>query len=324
MRCVVAWQLALLASLWGPVVGAADAPARPEITGLKFFPEKLELNGIRDTRRVLVSGQTASGEIIDLTAEAQWQVEGTAIELQPDGYVAPRQPGEARLLISAGGRQGALPVTVKDAQPSPVSFIREVQPALSKVGCNQGTCHGAQDGKAGFKLSLRGYDAEFDYLALVDDLVGRRFNRSVPSQSLMLLKPTQGVPHVGGFLFSEDSRYYRLLEQWIAEGCQFDTATRVSRLEVFPQNPVIDREGRKLHQTVIAHFPDGTTRDVTRDSVFSSSNFNVATVTNTSTNSGLVETLRRGETAILVRYEGAYAVNQITVQGDRTGFVWQP
>ena len=324
MRCVVAWQVALFGSLWVSAVGAADAPARPDITGLKFFPEKLELNGVRDTRRVLVAGQTASGELIDLTAEAQLRIEGSAIELQPDGYVVPQQAGEARLLISAGGRQGELPVVVKDAQPSPVSFIREVQPALSKVGCNQGTCHGAQDGKAGFKLSLRGYDAEFDYLALVDDLVGRRFNRSVPSQSLMLLKPTQGVPHVGGFLFSEDSRYYRLLEQWIAEGCQFDTATRVSRLEVFPQNPVIDLEGRKLQQTVIAHFPDGTTRDVTRDSVFSSSNFNVATVTNTSTNSGLVETLRRGETAILVRYEGAYAVNQVTVQGDRSGFEWQP
>ena len=32
--------------------------------------------------------------------------------------------------------------------------------------------------------------------------------------------------------------------------------------------------------------------------------------------------MRRGETAILVRYEGAYAANQITVLGDRTGFVW--
>src|SRR4029077_5187303 len=73
---------------------------------------------------------------------------------------------------------------------------------------------------------------------------------------------------------------------------------------------------------VIAHYPDGSSRDVTRDAVLSSSNFNVATVTNGTTGSGVVESIRRGETAILVRYEGAYAANQITVLGDRTGFAW--
>ena len=31
-------------------------------------------------------------------------------------------------------------------------------PTLSRMGCNAGTCHGAQNGKNGFKLSLRGYD----------------------------------------------------------------------------------------------------------------------------------------------------------------------
>ena len=108
-----------------------------------------------------------------------------------------------------------------------------------------GACHGSAGGKGGFRLTLRGYDPELDYFALVDDLSGRRLNRSLPSQSLMLLKPTQGVPHVGGFLFDEDSRYYKLIHGWIAEGCQYDNQTRVARLEVFPVSPVIDREGRQ-------------------------------------------------------------------------------
>ncbi len=300
----------------------AAPPPRPEIVELQFFPAKLELNGIRDSRRVLVTGKSAAGDLIDLTAEAKLALVGDAAEIESDGFLVARKVGTAKLVVSAAGKQAELAVDVKDANPVPVSFVREIQPAMSKVGCNQGTCHGAQDGKNGFKLSLRGYDTEYDYLALVDDLSGRRFNRSVPSQSLMLLKPTQGVPHVGGFLFDEDSRYYKLIHQWIAEGCQLDTTTRVAKLEVFPVNPVIDLEGRKLQQTVIAHFPDGSTRDVTRDAVFSSSNFNVATVTNSLTSSGVVESLRRGESAILVRYEGAYAVNQITVQGDRSGFAW--
>jgi len=317
--------LLALAAIW--VVGdawvtAAEPAPLPAIVEVSAFPAKLELNGIRDSRRVLVSGKTADGQVVDLTLDAKLVVEGDAVAIEDDGYVSPRKEGAAKLIVKAAGKEIAVAVEVKDAKPMPVSFVREIQPSMSKVGCNQGTCHGAQEGKNGFKLTLRGYDPETDYFALVDDLSGRRFNRSLPSQSLMLLKPTQGVPHVGGFLFDEDSRYYKLIHGWIAEGCQYDSAARVARLEVFPSSPVIDREGRKLQQIVIAHYPDGTSRDVTRDAVFSSSDFNVATVTNSTGNSGVVESIRRGETAILVRYEGAYAANPITVLGDRTGFAW--
>jgi hypothetical protein len=316
--CLAVVGLALVAA----ALHAAD-PAPAELAEISAFPAALELDGIRDSRRVLVAGKTADGQSLDLTAAAKFTVEGDALLLDQDQYVVPLKKGAGRLIISVAGKQVIVPVTVKRAHAEPVSFVREVMPALSKVGCNAGTCHGAQEGKNGFKLTLRGYDPEYDYFALVDDLSGRRFNRSLPNQSLMLLKPTQGVPHVGGFLFDEESRYYKLLHQWISEGCQFDDKARVSRLEVFPKNPVIERAGQKLEQVVIATYPDGTTRDVTRDSVFSSSNFNVASVTNTLASSGVVEGLLRGETAILVRYEGAYAVNQVTVLGDRAGFQWE-
>ena len=35
-----------------------------------------------------------------------------------------------------------------------VDFVHDVMPVLSRLGCNAGTCHGAQQGKNGFKLSL--------------------------------------------------------------------------------------------------------------------------------------------------------------------------
>lgn len=304
-------------------VQSADAPALPAISELQVYPPQLELNGVRDSRRLLVSGKTADGRLIDLTPQAKLTSDGTIVVIGDDTYVSPKAMGAGKVTVAVAGKQVDVPVTVKEVAPAPVSFVRDVMPAMSKVGCNAGTCHGAQDGKAGFKLSLRGYDPEFDYNALVDDLSGRRFNRSVPSQSLMLLKPTQGVPHVGGFLFDEDSRYYKLIQQWIAEGCQFDSKqTRVEKLEVYPVDPVMEREGEKQSLVVIARYPDGTSRDVTREAVFSSSNFNVASVGNTGETLGQVEALRRGETAILVRYEGAYATDRITVLGDRTGFAW--
>src|SRR5271168_4462414 len=92
-----------------------------------------------------------------------------------------------------------------------VTFLRDVAPILNKVGCTSGTCHGAAKGKNGFKLSLRGYDPEFDYQALLYDLSGRRFNRADPARSLMLAKPTQQVAHGGGLRFEKDSPYYRTI-----------------------------------------------------------------------------------------------------------------
>ena len=99
-----------------------------------------------------------------------------------------------------------------------VSFVRDVKPILNKVGCTQGTCHGAAKGKNGFKLSLRGYDPEYDYRALINDLSGRRFNRTEPARSLMLLKPTAQVPHGGGLRLEIGSAYYNTILQWISEG----------------------------------------------------------------------------------------------------------
>jgi hypothetical protein len=45
---------------------------------------------------------------------------------------------------------------------------------LSRAGCNMGACHGNFNGKGGFRLSLRGEDADFDLDALTRGAAGRR------------------------------------------------------------------------------------------------------------------------------------------------------
>src|ERR1700680_3076856 len=102
-----------------------------------------------------------------------------------------------------------------------VTFLRDVAPILNKTGCMSGPCHGAAKGKNGFKLSLRGYDPQFDYEALLYDLSGRRFNRADPARSLMLAKPAGQVPHGGGVRFEADSDYYKIIYNWIAQGVPF-------------------------------------------------------------------------------------------------------
>ena len=69
------------------------------------------------------------------------------------------------------------------AADKPVSFRREVMAVLSKAGCNQGACHGNQQGKNGFRLSLRGADPAADYASLTHDQFGRRVDRLTPSRA---------------------------------------------------------------------------------------------------------------------------------------------
>ena len=50
----------------------------------------------------------------------------------------------------------------------PLSFVRDIQPILTKTGCNAGACHAkAITGQRGFRLSVLGFEPEEDYEAIV-------------------------------------------------------------------------------------------------------------------------------------------------------------
>ncbi len=303
--------------------GAVPKPAAsdPEaVVSLKLEPSSLTFLNKRDGRRVVVSGIRRDGTAVDLTPVARYTLPTGLLTRDRDGYFLPAKTGRGSVTVAAGGLTAPLAINVRSVAPAPISYMRDVQPILSKAGCTAGTCHGSAKGKNGFKLSLRGYDPEWDYHALVDDVNGRRVNRAAPDQSLMLLKPSQLVPHQGGLVFDQNSRHYDIIKRWIAEGVKYDVdhVGRVSKVEVLPRNPTMPLSHMKQTLLVIAHYPDGTNRDVTRDARFTSSVPEIAEVTD----AGVVSSIRRGESAVQVVYEGQYATGEFTVLGDRTGWKW--
>ena len=56
----------------------------------------------------------------------------------------------------------ATPLLAQTQTKTP-SFVNDVEPILTRFGCNQGSCHGKGSGQNGFKLSLRGYAPEWDH-----------------------------------------------------------------------------------------------------------------------------------------------------------------
>lgn len=190
------------------------------------------------------------------------------------------------------------------------AFRNHVQPVLAKMGCSSGACHGAAAGQNGFKLSLRGYDDEGDYLALTRQALGRRIVPSDPGRSLMLLKPTAAVPHKGGKRFEVDSEEYRILSEWIAAGAPGPKKEdpRIEKIELLPEHAVLTLNATQ-QLTVRARFSDGRVEDVTRWVKYSSANASVATVED----SGKAQVMGYGEGAITAWYLSRIAIGTITV-----------
>jgi hypothetical protein len=207
----------------------------------------------------------------------------------------------------------ALPAA--SAPPSaPPSFLNDVVPMFTRLGCNQGACHGKNAGQNGFRLSLRGYAPEWDYLWVTREYDGRRINAAVPEASLLLRKPLGLVPHEGGKVLRIGSRAHRVLLNWIRAGAPgpVQGEPSVRRLEVLPGGKVL-RVGQDLQLLVRAEFSDGCRRDVTWLTQFASNDPAVASVEA----DGKVHILRPGETAVRATFLGQVAVMIVTAPFDK-------
>nr|MCU0704639.1 PSD1 and planctomycete cytochrome C domain-containing protein [Fimbriiglobus sp.] len=182
---------------------------------------------------------------------------------------------------------------------SPLTFRNDVQAILSRAGCNMGACHGNLNGKGGFKLSLRGEDADADFAALTRGMLGRRTDPHSPADSLLLKKATGQVPHEGGVRFSAVSFEYQVLHQWIAAGCRPDPTDVPRPISLHPsvKSLVLVDPQKSAAISVKATFSDGTTRDVTALCTYDLTSIGVANIAN-----GQLVREQFGETVLIVRY----------------------
>jgi hypothetical protein len=196
----------------------------------------------------------------------------------------------------------------------PPSFVNDVEPLFTRLGCNQGACHGQGAGQNGFRLSLRGYAPEMDYQGLTREYGGRRLGLTVPEDSLLLRKPLGLAPHGGGKVFQENSREHQLLLAWVRAGAPGPDPEEpaLRRLEILPGNRTLaPRQEQQL--AVQAEFSDGSRRDVTWLARFDSNDAGMAEVDAR----GMVRVLRPGETAIRASFLDQVAVVIVTAPFDR-------
>ncbi len=278
---------------------------------LTVMPPAVELTG-PEARQQLIAEGAVGEHSEDWTRAAQWTSSDPKVAaVDAHGVISPVGDGEAKITVTANGATAAVAVRVKDARaPFTWSFRNHVIPVMTKMGCNQGACHGALAGKNGFKLTLRGYDPEADYDTLTRASVGRRVSLADPDGSLILAKPSFAIPHGGGKRFAKDSLEYRVIREWIAAGTPPPASNdvQIQGLEVFPAAAVLTA-GAEQQLAVRARYSDGHTEDVTRWVKFSSSNEGVATVDDW----GRVKMNGAGEAAITLYYASRVLYSRLSV-----------
>ncbi len=245
----------------------------------------------------------------DVTRDATYTTSDPKVaKVDAKGYVTPTGDGSATVQITRGADKLEVPVTVKGfgLQARGVDFRTEVMPLLSKHGCNAGGCHGKQSGQNGFKLSLFGFDTQFDYEAIAKEARGRRLFAANPDQSLFLLKAAGKVPHGGGKRLPAESSDYAVIRRWIAVGAPASAPNtpKVTKLRVSPSDAVL-KTGQQQQLVVVAEYSDGTTRDVTRQAEFFS---NLDVVAAVDADAGVKAGKESGEAAIMARHMGFVAV----------------
>jgi hypothetical protein len=287
-----------------------DSP--PSVRKVSVYPPKVSLDGPRAEQRLGVLGEFIDGNSRDLGRDASFSVDDPRVAaVDALGTVRGVADGDTSVTVRAAGQTIKILVHVSEVgRDESVRFTEEVIPILTRAGCNQGACHGAQYGRGGFKLSLRSFDPEFDYSQIVQSAEGRRVVLSDPERSIFLQKPSLVMEHGGGERLPLRGRHYDLLKRWLEDGVPGPTGkdAEVRRLEVWPKQRLL-APGEKQQVLVTAFWSDGRGQDATAVAQFDSLNDAVAVVSP----DGLVTAKGQGETHVMIRFGGQVAVVRITL-----------
>ena len=313
MRFVLALSLCL--GFAHPASAGAGAPE-----SIAVYPARVALSGPEATQRLVVVGTFADGSTRDVSGEARIEVSDATV-VKADGMVlSPVADGSKAVTVRVGSAEATVAVEVaRSSAPRVVSFRHEVMPILTKLGCNQGACHGGQHGKGGFRLSLLGFEPALDHTQIVKSAEGRRVTPFAPEESLLLLKPTLALAHGGGKRLEPESPEYDLIRLWLEQGAPepADADPSVTSVAVFPDRRVME-SGDAQRLVAVATLSDGTQRDVTARAKFDALNEAVAKVDA----AGLTKAVGQGESNVLVRYQGHAALARVTVPFGQRSFAF--
>ncbi len=233
--------------LFGTLPWTAHADDR--VVAISVDPAVVRLAGPRAAFSLLVHGQTEDGRLVDRTISALYHAkDGTIAQVRATGILFAVGDGVTEVEVDADGYRRLVRVEVVDsARPRRLHFENDIEPILSRFGCNSAGCHGAAKGQNGFRLSVFGFDPSADYAAILKEGRGRRVLFEAPESGLLLAKPAGLVPHGGGLRIPKGSSEYETLRDWIATGAPLGDPLepRIAKIRVEPGERLLTMKSRQ-------------------------------------------------------------------------------
>ncbi|MGH7172454.1 MAG: DUF1549 domain-containing protein, partial [Gemmataceae bacterium] len=276
-------------------------------------PATVRLRGPAALYSLLITGRTADGRLVDRTHVARFQSSEPRIaHVNSTGVIEAVADGATTVQVRVDGRTLPVAVTVEGSStPRRLNFENDLEPILSRFGCNSSGCHGKAEGQNGFKLSVFGFDPLADYAALTKESRGRRVFPAAPQHSLLLRKMSGQMPHGGGARIAVGSRDYDTVRAWIAAGMPLGSPRdpKVVSIRIQPRQRLLRFHGRQQLR-VLARFSDGQEVDVTVHAKFGSNNDGLASV---QSNGVVLAGEVPGEAAIMASYRNAVDTFRVIV-----------
>ena len=256
--------------------------ARAQFVETTADPASVRLRGPTAVYTLLIHGRTADGRLVDRTRDAHFRsLDPKVAAVSAAGVVRAAGDGRTTVVAEIDGKSLNVAVSAEDATaPRRFNFENDVEPLLSRYGCNSAGCHGKAEGQNGFKLSVFGFDPAADYAALVKEARGRRIFpaspglQPCPPQNIRTDRPRRRRPHPGRLRRLRDAAR---LDRGRRPASACRPTPRPTAVRVEPRERVL-APGGKQQLRVIATYSDGREADVTALAKFQSNNDGLASV----------------------------------------------
>jgi len=178
----------LIFAFFAAAASVGVAEDAPRITEVTIEPHEVTLTNADQSVQFLVTLKMSDGTLRDGTRQVEYKTQLTEGSGSGDGVAAVERgrlvpKGDGAISVEASVVDPVTKQTVVASARATVRnfaverelhFVNDIEPILTKTGCNTGGCHGKASGQNGFKLSLFAFEPKFDYDALVNEAHGRR------------------------------------------------------------------------------------------------------------------------------------------------------
>ncbi len=124
-----------------PVAQAEEKlPAGAQIIKIEARPAAMQFKTPFDYSQLILTGYLKDGDKVDVTRIAKIEPPANFVKISETGLARPVADGSGQLKVTLADQTLQIPVQVAGQKAKyDVSFVRDIMPVLSKVGCNART-----------------------------------------------------------------------------------------------------------------------------------------------------------------------------------------